>query len=134
MAALSQTGKPSQMRISQFRAPHSEMPSAGPTPLPTLTVANGKAQPRTQNWTHFVAGTAVVTGGALLIFGQRRAGLAIAAAGTALALLEEQDVIEKWWKNLPGYFQDAQQFLDKAEDYMREAAEQGHRLQDIMRR
>ena len=109
MAALSQTGKPSQMRISQFRAPHSEMPSAGPTPLPTLTVANGKAQPRTQNWTHFVA-------------------------GTALALLEEQDVIEKWWKNLPGYFQDAQQFLDKAEDYMREAAEQGHRLQDIMRR
>ena len=66
--------------------------------------------------------------------GHRRAGVAVAAAGTALALLEEQEAVKEWWKNLPGYLNDAQHFLDRIEDYLKEASVQGQRIQNILRK
>ncbi len=81
-----------------------------------------------------VAGSTVVAGGALIVAGHKRAGLAIALAGTALALLEDREIVESWWKNMPGYLQDAQNMLDKVEGYMKEATAQGQRLQGILRR
>jgi hypothetical protein len=131
---ISQTGKPAQMRSSQYNAPHSETGSGAISALPKLVSGNGKHASSPRNWKHYVAGSAVLTGGILLVCGQRRAGLALASAGTALALIEEQELVQKWWKDLPTHLRNAQQFLDKAEDYMKEAAEQGHRLQSILRR
>ena len=101
-----------------------------PTQLRSL--GTGAAAPT--DWTHLLAAGTVVAGGALMIAGHKKAGLAVAAAGTALVLLEEPEVLDKWWKSLPGYLAEAQGFLDKVEGYLNEASVQGHRIQSILRR
>jgi hypothetical protein len=60
--------------------------------------------------------------------------MALAAAGTAFALIEEQEAVAEFWNNLPGYLGQAQEFLDKVEQYMAEASAQGQRLQSMLRR
>jgi hypothetical protein len=86
------------------------------------------------DWTHYIAAGTLLAGGALIATGRRRAGIAVATAGTALALLEEQEAVKAWWKNLPGYLNDAQHFLDKIEEYLKEASVQGQRIQSILRK
>jgi len=83
---------------------------------------------------HWVTVGALVAGGVLIATGNRKAGLAVAAAGTALALFEEQETIKSWWEGLPGYLTQAQDFLDKVESYLGEASAQGQRLQNMIRR
>lgn len=82
----------------------------------------------------WLAAAAVVAGGALMVTGNRRAGLAVAAAGTALALIEEKEALAKMWKHLPDYLGQAQEIVGKVEHYLEEASTQGHRLQGILRR
>ncbi|WP_263357165.1 hypothetical protein [Acidicapsa ligni] len=100
----------------------------------TELLTAGSAAPAQQGWTNYVAAGTIVAGGALMITGHKKAGLAIAAAGTALALLEEPAVIEGWWNRLPGYLAQAQFFLDEAERYIQEASIQGQRLKSILHR
>lgn len=99
------------------------------TPMRTLA----PVAPQT-DWAQLVAATAVLAGGVLMVAGHKRAGIAAAAAGTALALLDEPETIEGWWKSLPGYLSEAQVFLDKVEGYLQEASTQGHRIQGMLRR
>ena len=102
--------------------------TAGSASLP----APDKGKP--QELSHLIAIGAIVTGGALMATGRRKAGLAVAVAGTALALLEEQEVVKSWWHNLPEYLTHAQEFLEKVEGYMEDAAVHGQRLQSLLRR
>jgi len=113
----------------QSIAASSQVPPAGSPSLPAPA-----QQPASPDLTHFVAAGTLLAGGALIATGHRRAGIAIAAAGTAIALLEEQEAVKEWWKNLPGYLSDAQDFLDKIEGYLKEASVQGQRLQGLLRR
>jgi hypothetical protein len=114
---------------AQARYPQSFPPAAGsasfPAPAPPAA---------SQDWTHYVAAGTLLAGGVLMMTGHKRAGMAVAAAGTAMALFEEQEAIKSWWSNLPGYLNDAQDFLDKIEGYLQEAAIQGERLQSMLRR
>jgi hypothetical protein len=105
--------------------PFNETPVALPAPV---------ADANSQDLTKWVAAGAVVAGGALMVTGHRKAGLAVAAAGTALALLEEQELVAEWWKSLPTYLSQAQDFLEKVEHYLAEASVQGQRIQSILRR
>jgi hypothetical protein len=99
----------------------------------SASLAAPASEAKSQDWTNWVAAGAVVAGGALMVTGNRRAGLAIAAAGTALALIDEQDAVAAFWKNLPQYLTQAQDFIDQVEHYMAEASIQGQRLQSILR-
>ena len=105
--------------------PLSEVPAAHPAPI---------AEASSHELTTWMAAGAVVAGGALMVTGHRKAGLAVAVAGTALALLEEQELVSDWWKSLPTYLSQAQDFLDKVEHYLEEASVQGKRIQAILRR
>ena len=78
-----------------------------------------------QDWVNILAAGTLVAGGALLVAGHKRAGLMVAAAGTAIALMEEKEAIEGLWKKLPGYLREAQGFLDKAEGYLQDAKLRG---------
>jgi hypothetical protein len=118
-----------QPRYPQSIASQAEVPAAGSASFPAPGQPAGSAE-----ITHFVAAGTLLAGGALIATGHRRAGLAIAAAGTAIALFEEQEAVKEWWKNLPGYLNDAQVLLDKIEGYLQEATIQGQRLQGILRR
>jgi len=106
---------------------YSEVSALGSvTPAP-----NGRGQ---FCWTHLLSAGALITGGALMVAGKRKAGLALASAGTAVALMEEQDAIAQWWRMLPEYLNQAQGFLDQVEEYLAEASVQGQRVQEIFRR
>jgi len=102
-----------------------EAPTALPAPA---------AEVNSHELSHWIAAGAVVAGGALMVTGHRKAGMAVAAAGTALALLEEQELVVDWWKSLPTYLGQAQDFLEKVEHYLAEATVQGQRIQGILRR
>jgi hypothetical protein len=112
----------------KFLGSYAEVP-AGSVSLPAPATAT-----QSPDWTHYLAAGTLVAGGVLMVTGHKRAGMAVAAAGTALALVEEQEAIKSWWKRLPGYLDDAQEFLDKIEGYLEEAAVQGQRLQGILGR
>jgi hypothetical protein len=103
--------------------------TAGSTGLQPLL-----APVKQDDWSHLVAAGTVLAGGALLAAGHKRAGLAVAVAGTAIALLDEREAAKEWWTRLPGYLDDAQHFLDKVEGYLKEATVQGQRLQGMLRR
>jgi len=107
-----------------------------PTPSTStelLPLAPG-APVKQQDWTHLIAAGTVLAGGALMVTGHKKVGMAMAAAGTALALLDEPAVIEGWWKNLPGYLNQAQDFLEKMEGYIEGVSTQGRRVQSLLRR
>ena len=114
---ISQSSDSSQVRSPQAISPYNAS-------------AAGTASP---NWTHFLAAGTIVAGGALIAAGRRRTGVAVACAGTALALLEEQEAVKEWWKALPGYLNDTQEFLDRIEHYLQEVTVQGHRIHNILK-
>lgn len=67
------------------------------------------------DWMRVGAGGTLLAGSLLLLTGKRRAGLLVTAAGTALVLLQEQEMVRSWWNELPGYLEDAQRMLDQAQ-------------------
>ena len=125
---IPRSGTSSTSRFPPGTSPYGEVP-AGSTSLPAPA-----PQAQSPNWTQYLAAGTLLAGGTLLVTGHRRAGVAVAAAGTALALLEEQEAVKEWWKNLPGYLNDAQHFLGRIEDYLKEASVQGQRIQNILRK
>jgi hypothetical protein len=102
-------------------------------PIQMRSLGSG-APAKQQDWTRLLAAGTVIAGGALMVTGHKKIGLTVAAAGTALALLDEPAMVESWWKNVPDYLTQAQKFLDEIEGYIQEATEQGHRIQSILRR
>jgi hypothetical protein len=104
--------------------------SIPPTAASSLPAPARRA--KSSDWTSILAAATLAAGGALLVTGHRRTGLAVAAAGTALAVLEEREFVAEWWKRLPGYLEEAQQFLEKVEDCLQEATVQGQKLQSAL--
>jgi hypothetical protein len=84
------------------------------------------------DWARIAAGGSLVAGGLLLLTGHRRAGLVSAAAGTALAVLDQQETVMAWWNALPGYIEQAQRVLGQVEESVAEVAAQRERLQRIL--
>jgi hypothetical protein len=109
--------------------PHSGESARGQASLPAPV-----SEAKSPDWIHWMAAGAVVAGGVLIVTGNRRAGLAIAAAGTTLALIEEKNAVAGFWRSLPGYLVQAHDVLDQIEHYMGKATIQGQRIQRIMRR
>ena len=86
------------------------------------------------HWVRIASAATLIAGGALLLSGRRRAGLFVAATGTALALLDQQDMLQKWWEALPGYIDDIQLLLNQAEGAVEEFAAQREKLGNVLGR
>ena len=125
---MSQAISHPQTHSPQQGPPYSEVPLTGAGSL------SAPAQSKSPDLTHFLAAGTLVAGGILMVTGRRRAGMAVAAAGTAFALLDEQEAVKQWWKSLPKFLNDAQHFLDRLDSLVHEASVQGQRLQEILRR
>jgi hypothetical protein len=80
------------------------------------------------NWVRIASATTLIASGALLLTGRRRTGLLVAATGTSLALLDQQDTLNKWWTILPSYIADIQRLLTQAEGAVEEFAAQREKL------
>ena len=83
-------------------------------------------------WMTLVAAGTLAASGALLATGKRRAGLATAAAGTALALLNEPETVKKWWNALPGYLSEAQTMLGRAQGALEDVCARRETLHKVL--
>ncbi len=91
-----------------------------------------KAEP--MKWVRYAAAGSLVASGALMLSGKRRAAIVAAATGTVLAMLDQQDVLRKWWTTLPNYIGDVQRLLGNIEVTVDEFAAQRDRLGKLMGR
>jgi hypothetical protein len=87
----------------------------------------------TRAWTRGLAAGSLLTGAVLLATGRRRAGLAVTAAGSLVALLEESDSVRELWDELPNYIHTAQEALGRFENFVQDLAEQGDRIRRVIR-
>jgi hypothetical protein len=94
----------------------------------TLLLDNGWDK----NWVRTVAAGSLVTGAVLLASGKRKAGLAVAAAGTVFALLEDPEGVKKVWNNIPDYLESGHGFLTRFEKFVGEVTAQGEKLRSVV--
>jgi len=85
-------------------------------------------------WARIASGAGLLIGALLLLAGKRRAGLVAAAAGTTLAVLDQQETVRELWNALPTYIDQAQGLLGKVDATVSEVAAQHERLQKILNR
>jgi hypothetical protein len=83
-------------------------------------------------WTRTVAAGSLVAGAILLIAGRRKSALAVAAAGAAVALLENPDMVRDAWDAMPRIVRTGQDFLTRLEDFVEELNKQGIRLRKVV--
>jgi len=86
----------------------------------------------TGSWTRYAAGGALVAGAALLIGRQRRAGLALTCAGTALALLDQKEAVRACWNALPGYLDHIERALAQVQEVVKDVADNRAKLGRIL--
>lgn len=100
-----------------------------------LTVPETEASPATLSeipYTRTIAAGTLVAGAILLVAGKRKAALATAAAGAALAFLSEPNAARECWESIPRYLKNTQHFLGKVEGIVEEIAEQGLRAKNLL--
>jgi hypothetical protein len=83
-------------------------------------------------WTRSLAAGSLVVGAVLLVTGRRRSGLAVAAAGAALAVLEHPEAVKEAWEALPRWVRSGQDLLVRVEDFVDELNKQGARLKKVL--
>ena len=69
-----------------------------------------------RNAVGYIAAGALVAGGLLLLSGRNRAGVVVATAGSALALLNHQEAVRSWWLALPVYINEVQRTINQVQD------------------
>jgi hypothetical protein len=84
------------------------------------------------NWVRIAAAGTLAASGALLVAGKRRAGLATAVTGAALAMLDQQEIVSKWWNALPGYLEEMQGMLNRAQTAVEDLSVQGQKLRRVL--
>jgi hypothetical protein len=84
------------------------------------------------HWTRSVAAGSLIVGALLLISGKRKSGLAVAAAGATIALLENPGAVKDAWESMPRFVRAGQDFLVRVEDFVDELNKQGGRLRKVL--
>src|SRR5580698_380293 len=85
-----------------------------------------------KNWVRTVAAGSLVTGAVLLASGKRKSGLAVAAAGTVFALVEDPDGVKKFWNNIPNYLDSGHDVLSRFEKFVSELTVQGEKIRAVV--
>lgn len=85
-------------------------------------------------WTRAVAAGSLIAGAYLLFSGRRKAALAVAAAGAAVAVLEHPETAREVWEKVPGYLRAGQDFLVRAEDFIEDLAKKGEKFREALTR
>ena len=67
----------------------------------------------------------------MLATGKRKAGLAVAAAGTIFALVEDPEGVKKVWNNIPDYLDNGHTLLGRFEKFVGELTVQGEKLRTV---
>jgi hypothetical protein len=98
---------------------------------PELTPATGESC-ACQDWLLYSAAGTLAAGSVLLVTGNRKAGLAVAAAGAAMAMLDQRDTVVACWNALPEYLNEIQAILARIQSTVDEVATQGAKLREVL--
>lgn len=85
-------------------------------------------------WTRAVAAGSLVASACLLFTGKRKAALAVAITGAAVAMLENPEAARELWQSIPGHLRTGQDFLMRAEEFVEDLAEKGNKFRTILTR
>jgi hypothetical protein len=91
--------------------------------------ANGA---KSMSWVGIAAAGTLAASGVLLVAGKRRAGLLTAVSGAALAMLDQPEVVSAWWNKLPGYLDEVQGLLSRAQAAVEDLSVQGEKLRRVL--
>lgn len=91
-------------------------------------------RPDNRYWVRVAAAGALATSGVLLMAGKRRAGLATAAAGTTLVVLDQQETVRAWWHRLPNHLEEVHKMITRVQGAIEELSVQGEKLRNILSR
>jgi len=105
-----------------------------PNPAAPAQGATGSAQQDSNQWLRYAAGGSLLAGAVLLLTGKYRIGMLAAAAGTALAALDQQDVVREWWTALPVLADDAGRLLNQVQGMVDTFDAQRDKLHALVRR
>jgi hypothetical protein len=86
------------------------------------------------DWVTVAACGSLVTGGLMLLSGKRRAGLVMAASGTALAMLDNEETLRRWWEALPEYVDRAQWMVEQVREVVDDITEKGEAMRRVISR
>jgi hypothetical protein len=84
------------------------------------------------DWLLYAAAGTLAAGSLLLVTGNRKAGLAVAATGAALAMLDQQETVKAYWDAMPGYLTEIQTILARIQSTAEEIAAQGAKLREAL--
>jgi len=70
----------------------------------------------------------MIVAGCLLLARKKRVGTVVAASGTAIALLDHEDTLRRWWQALPGYLEQSQRLMGKVLDALDSVGEMNESL------
>ncbi len=90
------------------------------------------SEAKSMGWVRMAAAGTLAASGALLVAGKRRAGLVTAVTGTALVLLDQQEIVSKWWNALPAYLEEIQGMLGRAQTAVEDLTVQGEKLRRVL--
>jgi hypothetical protein len=108
------------------------VPLANPGAKPESTPASGDTE--ANRWLRFAASGSLVAGGILLLSGKHRAGLMAAVAGTAMAMLNQQETVRTWWGALPHLIDDAGRVLNQVQGVVENLDTQRAKLRTLVGR
>lgn len=111
------------MTIATF--PEKETRTARITTMPSTSSVD---------WVKIAACGSLISGGLLLLSGQKRAGLVMAASGTALAMLDHEETIRRWWQALPDYVDRAQYMVEQVREVVDDITEKGEQMRRVLSR
>jgi len=83
-------------------------------------------------WTRTIAAGSFVVGALLLLTGRRKSALAVSAAGAAVALLENPEIVREAWNAMPRLVRSSQDFLVRVEDFVEELNKQGQHIRKVI--
>jgi hypothetical protein len=84
------------------------------------------------SWLRYAAAGTLAAGGVLLMTGNKRAGLIVAASGAALAMLDQREAVGAWWNMLPGFLEEVNMTLEKAQSAVQDLSTQGQKLREML--
>jgi hypothetical protein len=87
-----------------------------------------------RRWVRMAAAGTLVASGALLVAGKRRTGLLMALSGTALAVIDQREMVGRWWNALPGYLGAMQIVLGRAQAAVEDLSAQSEKVRRAMSR
>ena len=105
-----------------------------PNPAALTQDAPGSAHSESSQWLRYAAGGSLLAGAVLLLTGKYRIGMLAAAAGTALAALDQQDVVREWWTALPTLADDAGRILNQVQGVVQTFDAQREKLHSLVHR